>query len=361
MNAFGTILKTSREEKGLKLAEVFAALKIDIAIISKIERGERRATRKQVTDFIRFYTLNEQEGFSAWLSDKILYELKDEHFGLEALKVAESAVKYQIKKHAEKLDDLDSDITNLLKKVDALREQWQSYKPLNQIQVEKMQAHFNVHYTFESNRIEGNTLTMQETHLVVNEGLTVGGKSMREHLEAINHYEAIDFIMELVKNKSILSEKTMKEVHYLILKGIDRANAGIYRTVPVMISGSVHKPPQPYLLARKMEEVFEFYDKFKVKLHPVIMAADMHQKIVTVHPFIDGNGRTSRLMMNLILLNNGFTIANIKGDDKSRMSYYTALEQMQTENNSKAFYMLVLNATIESLAAHIELAGGMPH
>lgn len=357
MNAFGTILKTSREEKGLKLAEVFAVLKIDTAIISKIERGERRATRKQVTDFVQFYALDEQEAFSAWLSDKILYELKDENFGLEALKVAESAVKYQIRQEAEKLGDLDADIAALLEKVDALKKQWQSCRPLNKIQVEKMQAHFNVNYTFDSNRIEGNTLTMQETHLVVNEGLTVGGKSMREHLEAINHYEAIDFIMDLVENNNMLSEKTMKEVHYLILKGIDRANAGIYRTVPVMISGSAHKPPQPYLLARKMEEVFEFYDKFRAKTHPVIMAADMHQKIVTVHPFIDGNGRTSRLMMNLILLNSGFTIANIKGDNQSRMNYYTALEQVQTEGDSKAFYILVLNATIESLAAHIELAG----
>ena len=120
----------------------------------------------------------------------------------------------------------------------------------------------------------------------------------------------------------------LKQIHALILKSIDKANAGVYRKLPVFISGSSHMPPQPFLVAKQMEDVFEFYESNKNKLHPVILAADMHEKIVNVHPFIDGNGRTSRLIMNLVLLMNGFPIAIIKGDNESRQAYYNALENM---------------------------------
>lgn len=219
-----------------------------------------------------------------------------------------------------------------------------------------MREYFNLNYTFESNLIEGNTLTLQETHLVVNKGLTISGKSMKEHLEAVNHYEAIDFIIELVKNKEPFTERILKEIHYLILKGIDRANAGVYRKVPVIISGSVHKPPQPYLIDKQMEDVFAFYKANKNKIHPVLLAAEMHQKVVTVHPFIDGNGRTCRLIMNLILLQNGYTIANLKGNNTSRLSYYKTLEDIQVNNSTLEFNRLIINTTIDSLSEHIALA-----
>jgi Fic family protein len=350
MNNFSNILKTSRKNLKLNLAEVSTALVIDKAIISKLENGQRTANRKQVIAFIQYYKLNEKEVMAAWLSDKILYALKDEDFSLDALKVAEDTVKYNSKNNTP---EVDSTIQNLLDEIDALKLRWDACRPLEGVALQKMHEYYSVKYTYDSNRIEGNTLTMQETFLVVKQGLTISGKSMTEHLEALNHAEAIDFIVDLVKENDFLTERVVKQIHYLILKSIDKANAGVYRNLPVYISGSTHLPPQPFLVAKQMEEVFEFYEANKNKLHPVILAADMHEKIVTVHPFIDGNGRTSRLIMNLVLLMNGFPIAIIKGDNDSRQAYYNALENVRVKNNSVDFYKLVLDAAIESITTHI--------
>lgn len=351
---FSKIIQNKREEFGLTVKQVAQKLKIDGAVVSKVETGKRMATRKQVLGFVNLYNLNEEDAISAWLSDKILELVKEEKYALKALLVAEDEVKY-IAKNTKTL--YSNSIQELLNKIDLLKKEWESKKPLNDTQLRKMREYFDVTYTYDSNQIEGNTLTYQETHLVVNEGVTIGGKSMREHLEAINHYEAIDFISDVVKKNEPITERLFKEIHYLILKGIDRSNAGVYRSVPVMIGGSKHISPEPFLVEKQMEEVFDFYLENRNKLHPVILAADMHEKIVTVHPFIDGNGRTSRLMMNLILLMNGFTIASLKGDYDSRMRYYAALENIQVNGKSEDFYILILETAIKSLVEHIKLAG----
>lgn len=356
MSKFKNILKEKRKELNLSLTEVSNVLKIDNAIISKIENGQRTATIKQVTLFIQFYNLNKKEVISAWLSDKIFDTIKEYNteFSLDALKVAEERIKYNSKNTISTISDT---VTPLLIEIDELKITWDKCRPLDGIALEKMKEYFSINYTFDSNKIEGNTLTMQETYLVVREGLTISGKSMVEHLEAVNHFEAIDFIEELVKKNEYLNERVLKQIHYLILKSINKMNAGLYRKVPVMISGSSHIPPQPYIIAKQMEEVFEFYELNKNTLHPVILAADMHEKIVTIHPFIDGNGRTTRLIMNLVLLMNGFPIANIKGDINSRTTYYNALEKANTNQGLEDFYTIVAKASIDSLKAHINLAG----
>ncbi|MEE9348905.1 MAG: Fic family protein [Flavobacteriaceae bacterium] len=355
MKTFGNLLKENRKQQQLTLLDVSSVLHIDAAIISKIESAKRTANRKQVSQFISFYKLDEKVAFSIWLSDKIIYNLQNETYALAAFKVAEERVKYE-SNQSKKVVKVAKKISLLLNEVTILQEKWHCLKPLNKTQLEKMREYFNLNYTFESNLIEGNTLTLQETHLVVNEGITISGKSMKEHLEVVNHADAIDFIIELVKNKEPLTERILKEIHYLILKGIDRIHAGVYRKVPVIISGSAHKPPQPYLLDKKMEDIFIFYNANKNKLHPVLLAAAMHQKVVTVHPFIDGNGRTCRLIMNLILLQNGYTIANLKGNNSSRLLYYQALEDIQVKNSSLNFDSLIIKTAIESLNEHIELA-----
>jgi len=193
---------------------------------------------------------------------------------------------------------------------------------------------------------------------VINEGLTIAGKSMREHLEAVNHHDAIQFVEELACKKEPFSKRSLMEIHFLILKGIDRENAGKYRSVPVRISGSEHIPPQPYLLDKLMEDYFLHYQQQKHTLHPVLLAAEMHERLVSIHPFIDGNGRTSRLVMNILLLNFGYTIANLKGDYESRITYYKALENVQVNNNPEPFYLLVIDTVTDSLNRHLELAGG---
>lgn len=212
-----------------------------------------------------------------------------------------------------------------------------------------------VEFLYESNRIEGNTLTLRETQLVINEGMTISGKSMREHLEAINHKEAILFIDDLVSQKVDLSEYILKQIHGIVLYGIDRENAGVYRKLPVAIAGSKHLPPQPYLLQDLMEDYFRFYNQEKDNLHPVVLAAEMHERLVTIHPFIDGNGRTSRLIMNLILLQYGFPLAIIGGDYDSRMAYYDALEKAQTENNKEDFILLIAEKVLFALERYINI------
>ena len=355
MKNFAIYIRDVRLSKSIKLVSAEVQMGLDKALLSKIEKGDRRATRDQVDAMIQFYNLNTKEAMSLWLSDKILYDLLDEPFAMNALIIAEDRVRYEVNS-ATKFES-DKELDDLLAEADKLHKIWLKKKPLDSIQLLKMKEYFNLNYTYESNKIEGNTLTLKETYLVVNQGLTIGGKSINEHLEAVNHADAIDFIAEIVQNKELLTERVLSQIHYLILKSIDKKNAGHYRKVPVYISGSKFVPPQPFLVAKMMEEIFLFYQMNKDKLHPIILAADMHEKIVTVHPFIDGNGRTCRLIMNLILLANGYTLGILKGDNKSRLKYYNTLEQIQTKNKRLGFYKLVAKTCISSLKEHIKMAG----
>lgn len=247
-------------------------------------------------------------------------------------------------------------IKELRKEVDVLKEQLSTLRPLPEEALKKIQDALDIEYTYESNRIEGNTLTLQETALVVNEGVTIPGKSMREHLEAINHTEAINYIKDIAKQDIEISERTIKEIHALILHGIDRENAGRYRTVPVMISGSTHMPPQPYLIEKQMEDfIIRFKQMEEEKVHPVLVAAYLHDELVRIHPFIDGNGRTSRLLMNLYLLRNGYVIITLKGDNDAKVFYYTVLEKSHTEHLTEDFQKLVVEAEIAALQKYLSI------
>lgn len=251
---------------------------------------------------------------------------------------------------------MSEDINVLLKEVDVQKEQLSALRPLPEEALKKIQDALDIEYTYESNRIEGNTLTLQETALVVNEGVTISGKSMREHLEAINHAEAISYIKDIAKQDIEISERTIKEIHALILHGIDRENAGRYRTVPVMISGSTHMPPQPYLIEKQMEDfILRFKQMEAEKVHPVLIAAYLHDELVRIHPFIDGNGRTSRLLMNLYLLRHGYVIITLKGSNDAKVNYYKALEMSHTEQLPEDFQKLVIEAEIAALRKYLSI------
>ena len=251
---------------------------------------------------------------------------------------------------------MSEDINVLLKEVDVQKEQLSALRPLPEEALKKIQDALDIEYTYESNRIEGNTLTLQETALVVNEGVTISGKSMREHLEAINHAEAISYIKDIAKQDIEISERTIKEIHALILHGIDRENAGRYRTVPVMISGSTHMPPQPYLIEKQMEDfILRFKQMEAEKVHPVLIAAYLHDELVRIHPFIDGNGRTSRLLMNLYLLSHGYVIITLKGSNDAKVNYYKALEMSHTEQLPEDFQKLVIEAEIAALQKYLSI------
>lgn len=240
----------------------------------------------------------------------------------------------------------------ILVDIDLLKTKLNSFRHLHS---DKIANALDIEYTYESNKIEGNTLTLQETQLVIEKGLTIGGKPLKEHLEATNHFFAIEFIKQLVADKTPFTQTILLQIHQLILQGIDNTNAGTYRTVQVLISGAKHIPPQPYLVPKQMEDFFIWYNENKNQLHPIILSAEMHQRLVTIHPFIDGNGRTSRLLMNLILLQNGYPIAILKGDVANRLRYYECLELAQTQNNPNPFIELIAQNVKDTLSRLIGL------
>ncbi|MET0760015.1 MAG: Fic family protein [Flavobacterium sp.] len=346
-----TLLKNAREQKGLKTREVAQLLGIDQALISKFESGTRKPTKEQIIKLASLLEIDFETIMVAWLKEKILYEIGQDEFALKALKVAEDEIKYirssSSKKISKTLQTVLDEIDILKLKLDNFR-QFDSYRIAQALELE---------YTFESNRIEGNTLTLRETDLVINEGLTISGKSMREHLEAINHQEAIGYIKHLMEKNTSLNEREVLSIHNLILRGIHPEDAGRYRKVQVMIKGSTYMPPQPFMVNKEMEDFFIWYETYKNSLHPIVLAAEMHERLVTIHPFIDGNGRTSRLVMNLILLQHGYIIANIKGDYDSRMQYYQTLETAQTNNNKEDFLLFIAKIEKESLERYIGIIG----
>ncbi|MWB94240.1 helix-turn-helix domain-containing protein [Flavobacterium sp. GA093] len=344
-----TLLKNAREQKGLKTREVAQILGIDQALISKFESGTRKPTKEQISKLARLLEIDYETLMIAWLKEKILYEIGDDEFALKALMVAEEEIKYNRTISNLKIS---TSLEKLLQEIDVLKAKLDTYRQFDSYRITQA---LELEYTFESNRIEGNTMTLRETDMVINEGLTISGKSMREHLEAINHHEAIGFIKDLMQKNNSLNERDLLSIHNLILRGIIPEDAGRYRKVQVMIKGSSHMPPQPFMVAKEMEDYFIWYEINKNKLHPVILAAEMHERLVTIHPFIDGNGRTSRLVMNLILMQKGYLITNIKGDYETRMQYYQSLETAQTKNNKEDFILFIAQIEKQSLERYIDI------
>ena len=229
--------------------------------------------------------------------------------------------------------------------IDSLKSHLDQHRPLDPAIVANIREELIVRWTYHSNAIEGNTLTLQETKVVL-EGITVGGKSVREHLEAINHRDAILLLEDLIQKDEPLTEWTIKSIHQLILKGINDDNAGRYRSVNVYISGAEHLPPDHLKVPELMEEFITWYREEAGKLHPVERAARVHSDFVKIHPFIDGNGRTSRLLMNLELMKAGYPAAVLPVE--RRLEYYRALDQDQVHGNSGPFMKLITDIVRDS-------------
>lgn len=224
------------------------------------------------------------------------------------------------------------------RKLDELKSKLDSFRPLSSSIVKNLHEDLLIRWTYHSNAIEGNTLTLKETKVAL-EGITIGGKTLREHFEAINHKDAILFIEELAQKENILSEYSIKQIHSLILKNIDDENKGKYRTTNVIISGAEHKPPRNFEVQSQMQEFIKEYEEKRSKLHPIELASFVHIEFVKIHPFIDGNGRTSRLLMNLELIKAGFPPVVIELED--RLEYYKALDLAHTTKNYKPFIELM--------------------
>lgn len=199
--------------------------------------------------------------------------------------------------------------------------------PLSAQAVKKLREQFELEMTYNSNAIEGNSLTLKETFLVVSEGITIKGKPLKDHLEAKNHSEALAYIFDLLdkdKHNSI-SEGLIRSLHSLVTSDTEKEDAGKYRTSNVMITGTAHKPPEAFEVPRLMHGLITWIEKEKTKMHPVEFSAVLHHKIVHIHPFFDGNGRTARLTMNVFLLQAGYPLVIILKNDRKK--YYRVLAQ----------------------------------
>ncbi|MEG1506985.1 MAG: Fic family protein [Bacilli bacterium] len=244
--------------------------------------------------------------------------------------------------------DLNKDYFN---EVDNLKKELDSKRPIPKGTLKSLKESINLDWTYNSNGIEGNSLTLRETQVVL-EGITVGGKSIKEHLEAINHEKAILYLDDLVNDKNPITEWNIKSVHQLILKDIDNENAGRYRGENVTIKGAIHIPSDYLKIPELMEKLILTYNKWN-DFHPIVQATLLHGELVKIHPFIDGNGRTSRLLMNLILMNKGYMPVIVKKEN--RLEYYEALDKAHTTDDYTDFIKLVTKLEIEILNRYLEL------
>ena len=223
---------------------------------------------------------------------------------------------------------------SLLTIIDNKKKELDSKRPLTQGEIERLTEEFIVEYTYNSNAIEGNTLTLRETDMVLR-GLTIDKKPLKDHMEAVGHKEAFDFVRELVKDKIPISESIIKQIHYLVLAD-KKEDRGVYRRVPARIMGAKHEPGQPYMIQPQMEKLLEQYHKSTEHMIPKL--ARFHIEFEAIHPFIDGNGRTGRLLVNLELMKAGYSPIDIKFTD--RITYYNAFDEYHAKNDLSAMETL---------------------
>jgi Fic family protein len=242
-----------------------------------------------------------------------------------------------------------------LEQIDCLKTWLDSFRPLDPIIVSELKKLYDVQFTYNSNAIEGNTLTQSETKLVLTKGITIGGKTLDEHLEVIGHKDAIDYIETLAQKNTELNEWEIKQIHNLIIRKINPNEAGSYRTLDVKAAGTNYLYPPHYLLSQLMRDFIVWLNsEFARKLHPVEYAIMAHYRLVSVHPFRDGNGRTARLLMNLLLIRAGYPIVVI--NNQIRNDYINALAYgQQNQDDLSQLFALVFDATIASLVETLNL------
>ncbi len=205
-----------------------------------------------------------------------------------------------------------------------------AYRPLSQETLKSLREYYRVGLTYTSNALEGNSLTESETKVVIEDGLTIEGKPLRDMYEAVGHAKAYDFLYEISRSAQ-LTEEVICTVHRLFYQQIDQDRAGVYRKVPVFISGSQHSVSPVAEIPKRMQQLVDWYNNHEGKIHPVELAAELHCRFVYIHPFIDGNGRVSRLLMNMALMRNDYNIAIIPA--VCRAEYIAALEQGHKESD----------------------------
>jgi Fic family protein len=244
--------------------------------------------------------------------------------------------------------------TPVLKKIDALKARIDRHRPLDTHMMNQIREYFRIGMAYSSNALEGNSLTETETKIVIEDGITIGGKPVRDHLEALGHSEAYDLLFRLAKHQDI-TEANVKELHRLFYYRIDAKQAGKYRKRRVIITGTEFIPPAPDRIPELMKAFITGLPVARAKSHPVEYAAIIHKDLVTVHPFIDGNGRAARLLMNLALLQAGYPVAIIP--PILRRDYLDTLDKTH-KGDSRPFINFIAGVCYESAKEYLRLLEG---
>lgn len=229
---------------------------------------------------------------------------------------------------------------------EALKAEIDAYRPMNEHTLGQLRAYYRVGLTYASNALEGNTLTETETKVVLEDGITIGGKPMKDHLEALGHAKAYDLLYDLLEKPEV-TEADILSLHRLVVEGIEDTEPGQYRSKPVIITGTPYVPPQPTDVPGQMKAFIESkLPQWLASEHPVHVAALAHLELVTIHPFLDGNGRTARLLMNLLLLKTGYPITIIP--PMLRTDYMASLRSFQENQDNTLFLNFISNVVYES-------------
>ncbi len=247
------------------------------------------------------------------------------------------------KKHGE--------FTDILTAIDIKKVKLDSLRPLTAGETQRLRDAFMVDFIYNSNAIEGNTLTLKETAMVL-EGMTIDRKPLKDHLEAVGHRDAFAYIEEIAQSKTRLRDTEIKRIHSLVL--MDRPeDKGVYRRIPVTIAGAYTEPVQPYLIEPKLTELLAEDESRKKTMHPIERIARFHLEFEGIHPFIDGNGRTGRLLLNLELIRNGYPAINIKFADRRR--YYDAFDAFYRNCKARDMVLLVAEYVGQRLDRYLEI------
>jgi Fic family protein len=344
-----TLLKNAREHKQLKTRELAQLIGIDQALISKFESGTRKPTKEQVIKLAALLDIDYETIMITWLKEKIIYEIGEENLALQALSQAQEEIK-SLRNNS--LHSVSKALQQLLDEVDVVKSKLDKFR---QFESNKVTQTVDLEFTFESNRLEGNTLSLQETALVINQGVTIAGKTMKEHLEVINHLEALTYVRGLAEKKIPFTEKELLTIHHFLARGIQLDDAGKYRKTELDSETIFCLPTHPTELNNQMDHFFTWYESHKNSLHPILLAAETHLKLQLIQPFSTCNGKTSRLVQNLILLQQGYIIANAKGDIESKSIYQNNILKVQKTANKEDFLLFIARTEKECLERYIGL------
>jgi len=243
-----------------------------------------------------------------------------------------------------------------IKDCDLLKKELDSHRPFSQDILKQLKEYYKISLTYTSNAIEGNSLTESETKVVIEDGVTIGGKPLRDHLEALGHALAYDYIYDLIKSRKNISEEDVLKMHHLFYEKIDEEKAGKYRKVQVFVSGTDYVFPKAVAVPALMSKFVGEIPAMVKKLHPVKFAAWLHMQFVNIHPFVDGNGRVARLLLNLALLQTGYVVTIIP--PVVRANYIDIVKSCQKSGKLEAFYDFTSNMVWEALKEQLRLIKG---